>query len=171
MHRYGYPDCENLNAQTINFAVIAYGKLGSLELGYTSDLDMIFLYGDCPAGGETLGDRTVANETFFARLGQRLIHMITTRTPAGTLYEVDMRLRPSGKSGPLVANLTAFKRYQKEHAWVWEHQALVRARPVAGSQALREQFAAARREILCQQRDENELKAAVMEMRDRKSVG
>ncbi len=165
--RHGYPDCGHADVETIDFAVIAYGKLGSLELGYTSDLDMIFLYGDCPAGGTTSGKRTVPNETFFARLGQRLIHMITTRTPAGTLYEVDMRLRPSGKSGPLVASLNAFKRYQTEHAWVWEHQALVRARAVAGSRVVCEQFEIARKEILCQLRNEKELRIAVSEMRNK----
>lgn len=167
VRRYGYPECGQEDGEEIDFAAIAYGKLGSLELGYTSDLDMIFLYGDCPAGGETTGERTVPNETFFARLGQRMIHMITTRTPAGTLYEVDMRLRPSGKSGPLVASLAAFIRYQTEHAWVWEHQALVRARPVAGSKALCEQFQKARKEILCQQRNEKDLRIAVSEMRSK----
>ena len=167
VRRYGYPDCGKADSSAADFVVVAYGKLGSLEMGYASDLDMIFLYGDCPAGGETSGKRTVPNETFFARLGQRLIHMITTRTPAGTLYKVDMRLRPSGKSGPLVTSLTAFKRYQNEHAWVWEHQALVRARPIAGSQVLRGQFEVVRKEILCQRRHEGELKAAVVEMRDK----
>ncbi len=171
VRRYGYPDCGEEDAPAADFVVVAYGKLGSLEMGYASDLDMIFLYGDCPAGGETSGERTVPNETFFARLGQRLIHMITTRTPAGTLYKVDMRLRPSGKSGPLVTSLTAFKRYQNEHAWVWEHQALVRARSIAGSPDLCDQFELARKEILCRQRHEDELKAAVIQMRDKIQLG
>jgi glutamate-ammonia-ligase adenylyltransferase len=166
--RHGWPDCEQArNKSDLDFIVIAYGKLGSLELGYTSDLDMIFLCGDCDPGGNTDGGKSVPNETFFARLGQRVIHLLTTRTPTGTLYEVDMRLRPSGKSGPLVISLSAFKRYQKEHAWVWEHQALVRARPVAGSPAIQDQFQAVRREILCWQRDPIELAEAVKEMRDK----
>jgi glutamate-ammonia-ligase adenylyltransferase len=166
--RHGYPSCADRDRpDEIDFIVIGYGKLGSLELGYTSDLDMIFLYGDCPAGGSTDGEKSVANEVFFARLGQRLIHLITTRTPAGILYEVDMRLRPSGKSGPLVTSLPAFERYQKEHAWVWEHQALVRARPIAGSEILCARFNNLRREILCRQRDPQELAGAVVEMRDK----
>ena len=166
--RHGHPSCKNgKSTDEIDFIVIAYGKLGSLELGYTSDLDIIFLYGDCQPGGVTDGEKSIANETFFARLGQRLIHLITTRTPTGILYEVDMRLRPSGKSGPLVTNLSAFERYQNEHAWVWEHQALVRARPIAGPEALRTRFNELRREIICQQRDPQELAKEVVEMRDK----
>ena len=166
--RHGWPSCEQASSRSdLDFVVVAYGKLGSLELGYTSDLDMIFLYGNCEAGGNTDGEKQVPNETFFARLGQRLIHLITTRTPTGILYEVDMRLRPSGKSGPLVTSLAAFERYQNEHAWVWEHQALVRARAIAGSQTLQDQFQSVRREILCWQRDPDELAKAVVEMRDK----
>lgn len=166
--RHGWPACgEAKHGDDLDFVVIAYGKLGSLELGYTSDLDIIFLYGDCPPSESTDGAKSIANETFFARLGQRLIHLLTTRTPTGILYEVDMRLRPSGKSGPLVTSLAAFERYQKEHAWVWEHQALVRARPVAGKAALQAGFNTLRHKILCQQRDPDELAKAVIEMRDK----
>ncbi|UCH52299.1 MAG: bifunctional glutamine synthetase adenylyltransferase/deadenyltransferase, partial [Pseudomonadota bacterium] len=104
-------------------------------------------------------------EQFFARLGQRVIHLLTTRTPGGILYDVDMRLRPSGKSGPLVASLDAFGRYQRVDAWTWEHQALVRARPVAGDAALCAAFSAVRREVLCRERDAAKLKAEVAEMR------
>jgi glutamate-ammonia-ligase adenylyltransferase len=166
--RHGWPDCgETEHGDALDFVVIAYGKLGSLELGYTSDLDIIFLYGDCSPSASTDGEKSIANETFFARLGQRLIHLLTTRTPTGILYEVDMRLRPSGKSGPLVTSLEAFERYQNEHAWVWEHQALVRARPVAGKAALQAEFNTLRHNILCQQRDPAELAKAVVEMRDK----
>jgi glutamate-ammonia-ligase adenylyltransferase len=183
------------------FAVIAYGKLGSLELGYTSDLDMIFLHGagqepQCreahgrggktapafsalppsmavagaaagPNGGETEGPRVIANEQFFARLGQRLIHVLTARTSGGILYEVDTRLRPSGRSGLLVSHPAAFRDYQREHAWVWEHQALIRARPIAGDAELGCTFEEIRAEILCRERDPQVLRQEVRAMRTR----
>lgn len=148
------------------FAVIGYGKLGSHELGYASDLDMIFLY-DEAEGATTTGTRAIPNELYFARLGQRLIHILTARTPAGVLYEVDMRLRPSGKAGPLVTSLSAFRRYQSKDAWTWEHQAVVRARPVAGSAEVAATFEATRREILCRPRDPEQLRREVREMRGR----
>lgn len=151
------------------FAVIGYGKLGGRELGYASDLDMIFLY-DGSADGATDGPRSIANEQFYIRLGQRLIQLLTTRTPSGVLYEVDMRLRPSGQSGTLVTRLATFGDYQKQRAWTWEHQALVRARPVAGLVSLKDAFAAVRHEILCQSRDPAKLKQDVVEMRGRMAV-
>ena len=163
--KHGAPQCPGRETPP-GFAVIGYGKLGSHELGYGSDLDMIFLYEGCDEG-MTRGTRPLPNEAYFARLGQRLIHILTTRTPGGILYEVDMRLRPSGKSGPLVTSLTAFRDYQRDHAWTWEHQALVRARPVAGSPALAQQFAHVREEILCRPRDPAKLKTEVREMRDK----
>ena len=178
--RHGQPRClrsgsgtdrlrsRGCNGDTVGnpgFAVIAFGKLGGLELGYASDLDMIFLYEACGNGGVTDGERSIANEEFFARLGQRLIHILTARTPGGILYEVDMRLRPSGKAGPLVTSLTAFREYQRNHAWTWEHQALVRARPVAGKPELCREFSEVRREILCLARDPGRLKHEVLEMR------
>jgi glutamate-ammonia-ligase adenylyltransferase len=127
---------------------------------------MIFLYEGCEEGS-THGSRPLPNEAFFARVGQRLIHILTTRTPGGILYEVDMRLRPSGKSGPLVTSLAALSQYQRRHAWTWEHQALVRARPVAGSPALARDFAKVREEILCLPREPAKLKAEVREMREK----
>ncbi|MFL6655903.1 MAG: bifunctional [glutamate--ammonia ligase]-adenylyl-L-tyrosine phosphorylase/[glutamate--ammonia-ligase] adenylyltransferase [Sulfurifustis sp.] len=148
------------------FAVIGYGKLGSVELGYASDLDMIFLYEDVD-GAMTAGPRSIPNELFFARLGQRLINLLTTRTPAGILYQVDMRLRPSGNAGPLVTSLTAFKNYQQNRAWTWEHQALVRARPVAGPERLCGAFEEVRRAVLAQPRDDAQLRREVREMRGR----
>jgi glutamate-ammonia-ligase adenylyltransferase len=166
--KHGQPTCQT-GEEVANpgFAVIAYGKLGSLELGYTSDLDMIFLHGACAGEGVTDGPRPVANEVFFARLGQRLIHILTTRTPGGILYEVDMRLRPSGQSGPLVTNLPAFIDYQTGHAWTWEHQALVRSRAIAGDPALCRGFEEARRTLLCQARDPEKLRQDVLDMRAR----
>lgn len=163
--RHGAPHCPDKET-TPGFTVIGYGKLGSRELGYGSDLDMIFLYEGCEEGA-TRGPRPLPNEAYFARLGQRLIHILTTRTPGGILYEVDMRLRPSGKSGPLVTSLAAFCDYQRRHAWTWEHQALVRARPVAGNPELAREFAQVREEILCQSRDPVKLMADVRNMRDK----
>ena len=163
--RHGAPACPDRETSP-GFAVIGYGKLGSRELGYGSDLDMIFLYEGCEEGS-TRGSRPLPNEAFFARLGQRLIHILTTRTPGGILYEVDMRLRPSGKSGQLVTSLAAFGEYQRGHAWTWEHQALVRARPVAGSPALARDFAKVREEILCLPREPAKLKTEVREMREK----
>jgi len=163
--RHGAPGGD-AHCREPGFAVIGYGKLGSLELGYASDLDMIFLYEEVD-GGVTRGDRQIPNELFFARLGQRLIHLLTARTPAGILYEVDMRLRPSGNAGTLVTGLNAFQRYQKNQAWTWEHQALVRARPVAGKMELRAAFEQARRAVLCRARDDAALRRDVKEMRER----
>ena len=153
--------------RTPDFCVIAYGRLGSRELSYGSDLDMIFVYQSSGGADQTDGPQPIPDELFFARLGQRLIHILTARTPAGILYEVDMRLRPSGQSGTLVTQLAAFRDYQLNHAWTWEHQALVRARPVAGSPALAEAFAGVRREILCKSREPRALRAEVAAMRAR----
>ncbi len=169
VQRHGEPGCAESPAVP-GFAVIAYGKLGSLELGYGSDLDMIFLYEHCAGHGETRGPRMVPNEVFFSRLGQRLIHMLTTRTQAGLLYEVDMRLRPSGQAGPLVTTLNAFADYQRRHAWTWEQQALVRARAIVGEPRLQRAFETVRREILCMPRESMRLRAEVKEMREKMSV-
>jgi glutamate-ammonia-ligase adenylyltransferase len=162
--KHGRPTCAHGAVPQPGFAVIGYGKLGGCELGYASDLDMIFLYEDCPEG-TTDGVRPIPHEEFFARLGQRLIHYLTTRTSGGILYDVDMRLRPSGQSGPLVTSLAAFSEYQTRHAWTWEHQALVRARAVAGEPRLCREFARVRQELLCRKRDPVRLGREVVEMR------
>jgi len=147
-----------------DFAMIGYGKLGGIELGYGSDLDLVFLYqGDSQA--ETTGPRRIPASQFYIRLGQKIIHILTVPMLAGTLYEIDMRLRPSGNAGLLVSQLEAFARYQRQEAWTWEHQALVRARPVAGDEGLAEKFAHLRMEILCQPRDLERLRREVIEMR------
>jgi glutamate-ammonia-ligase adenylyltransferase len=166
--KHGRPTLEQ-GGETIHpgFTVIAYGKLGSLELGYTSDLDMIFLHGAEQEGGVTDGARPIANEVFFARLGQRLIHILTARTGGGILYEVDTRLRPSGRSGMLVTSPAAFREYQDSHAWVWEHQALIRARPIAGDADLARVFEEIRATTLCRQRDPENLRIEVVAMRER----
>jgi glutamate-ammonia-ligase adenylyltransferase len=144
--------------------VVGYGKLGGIELGHGSDLDLVFIH-DAPVGMATTGERAVDNGTFFTRLGQRMIHILTAHTSMGTLYEVDMRLRPSGNSGLLVSSLEAFRQYQEKDAWTWEHQALVRARVVAGDGELAQKFEALRHELLAKPRDEAALKNDVVEMR------
>jgi glutamate-ammonia-ligase adenylyltransferase len=146
--------------------VIAYGKLGGLELSYGSDLDLVFLY-DADPNGDTKGEKSIANAVFYGRLGQRLIHILTAFTPAGDLYEVDMRLRPSGESGLLVTHVDSFMEYQLKQAWTWEHQALVRARPVAGDAHVIERFHQMRKQVLRQPRERNKLRADVVEMRER----
>ncbi len=164
-NRHGRP--RGVLGDDIGFAVIGYGKMGGIELGYGSDLDLVFLHGSRDAGGMTDGERQVGNEVFFARLGQRLIHMLDTRTPSGILYEVDLRLRPDGASGLLVSSLDAFAHYQMESAWTWEHQALLRARPVAGDPAVRSRFRAIRLEVLARERDADQLRQDVCEMREK----
>ena len=164
--KHGAPSC-SLESVTCNrgFAVIAYGKLGGIELGYASDLDLVFLHaGD---SGETDGKSSIDNNQFFSRLGQRIIHMLTARTPAGNLYEVDMRLRPSGSSGVLVSHVDAFEQYQTEKAWTWEHQALVRSRPVGGDPVICERFQVIRRKVISQIREPEVLCREVAEMRER----
>jgi glutamate-ammonia-ligase adenylyltransferase len=167
MERYGEPACL-LGGDTVEqgFAVIAYGKLGGIELGYDSDLDMVFLH--AAADGQTKGvSRTIENAHFFARLGQRMVHILTTHTGAGFLYETDMRLRPSGGSGPLVSHIFGYRDYQMNKAWTWEHQALVRARAVCGNPHLIGIFNRIRHEVLAQPRRETALRKDVREMRDR----
>ncbi len=149
------------------FLAIGYGKLGGIELGYGSDLDLVFLHGNDDRNAVTDGPRPLAADLFYARLGQRMIHILTTRTPSSVLYEVDMRLRPNGESGLLVSSLAAFERYQHRDAWTWEHQALVRARAVAGDPALAEAFNRVRREVLCLRRDPARLAGEVVRMREK----
>jgi len=177
VERHGRPVCqldEQGEGQLCDkgFAIIGYGKLGGLELGYGSDLDMVFLHGSennnlMTLGDEAKGEKSIAVPVFFARLGQRIIHLLTSHTSAGILYEADMRLRPDGASGLLVTNLKSYREYQLKKAWLWEHQALVRARVVAGDPIIAEKFAVIRREILSQQRDRENLRQEVLDMRNR----
>lgn len=149
-----------------DFIVIGYGKLGGIELSYGSDLDLVFVHNSDP-NLYTDGEKQIANSVFFTRLGQKIIHILNTFTTSGQLYEVDMRLRPSGNSGLLVTSLSAFKAYQEKEAWTWEHQALVRARFVAGDVGLSKLFLDERAEILGRQRDQNTLLEEVREMREK----
>ncbi|MCH8544046.1 MAG: bifunctional [glutamate--ammonia ligase]-adenylyl-L-tyrosine phosphorylase/[glutamate--ammonia-ligase] adenylyltransferase [Alcanivorax sp.] len=164
--RHGRPHREDGQPCTPDFVVVGYGKLGGIELGHNSDLDLVFLH-DADSNGNTDGDKPVSNEQFFARLGQRIIHIITTRTMSGQLYEVDSRLRPSGSAGLLVSSMRAFEKYQRESAWTWEHQALVRARVVAGCQRARERFNGIRESVLCKPREVAELRSEVLAMREK----
>ncbi|MCF7990603.1 MAG: bifunctional [glutamate--ammonia ligase]-adenylyl-L-tyrosine phosphorylase/[glutamate--ammonia-ligase] adenylyltransferase [Thiohalocapsa sp.] len=147
------------------FAVLGYGKLGGIELGYNSDLDLVFIYDEAAAGKTTDGERAVVSEQFYVRLGQRLIHIMTTPTYSGVLYEVDVRLRPDGNKGMITRSLASFAQYQAGDAWTWEHQALVRARPVAGDAALGERFRAVRADILRREREPEQLRREVRDMR------
>jgi len=166
--RYGEPRCKHKGKQRpVAFAVIAYGKLGGLELGYGSDLDLVFLHDSTGTAQKTSGRKAVDNAVFLTRLGQRVIHMLETFTAAGTLYEIDMRLRPSGNSGMLVSSMEAFAEYQREDAWVWEHQALVRARPVAGDAKLGKAFGKIRAQVLKADGKLENLRAEVRDMRER----
>lgn len=148
------------------FCIIGLGKLGSAEMRFHSDLDLIFIH-DADANSATTGANPVPSSVFFARLGQRIIHYLTASTGAGLLYPIDMRLRPSGHAGPLVTSLTQFRDYQLHQAWTWEQQALTCARPIAGSAALQQAFEALRRSVLTQPRDPGQLRPAVAEMRQR----
>src|SRR6267142_2630420 len=139
------------------FAVISYGKLGGKELGYASDLDIIFLYDDA---------HEQAPET-YARLAQRFNHWLTARTPAGVLFDTDLRLRPSGAAGLLVSPIEAFARYQEHDAWVWEHQALSRARFSAGDPRVGEAFEAIRERVLKRKRDLPVLAQEILAMREK----
>ncbi|MBI3775398.1 MAG: bifunctional [glutamate--ammonia ligase]-adenylyl-L-tyrosine phosphorylase/[glutamate--ammonia-ligase] adenylyltransferase, partial [Gammaproteobacteria bacterium] len=149
------------------FAVVAYGKLGGLELGYGSDLDLVFLYTAADPEQPTPGSKPIASAVFFTRLAQRLVHIFTAHTPSGVLYEVDLRLRPSGASGLLVSSVEAYAEYQSSEAWTWEHQALVRARPVAGDAAVAQRFAAIRHEVLARPRALAQLRSEVRAMREK----
>lgn len=164
--KHGYPVSYGEAFHEPQLAIIGYGKSGGWELGYDSDLDLVFIH-DAQGNGSTDGTRSIDNLTFYTRLGQRLIHMITSFTAAGRLYEVDMRLRPSGNSGLLVSSLEAFKDYQQKEAWVWEHQALTRARGLAGDPALLNRFEECRKGIIATVRDRSVLRAEVIKMREK----
>jgi [glutamine synthetase] adenylyltransferase / [glutamine synthetase]-adenylyl-L-tyrosine phosphorylase len=164
--KYGTPSNIDGSPCAKNFIVVAYGKLGGIELSHSSDLDLVFIHAADP-NQTTDGATAIDNGTFFTRLGQRIIHIMTVQTVLGPLYEVDMRLRPSGNSGLLVSTLKAFANYQHKDAWTWEHQALVRARAIAGDCELAAAFEQVRREVLCQPRDQEKLRNDVREMRQK----
>ncbi len=148
-------------------AVVAMGKLGSREMTATSDLDLIFVYSTPTEGATSDGERPLAASQYFARLSQKFINALTAPTAAGRLFEVDMRLRPSGRAGPIATSAEAFARYQREQAWTWEHMALTRARVIAGPRPLRQEIEAAMRGVLTRPRDEKALLRDVADMRAR----
>lgn len=148
---------QNRHTDTPRFAIIAYGKLGGKELGYASDLDLIFLYEDDHAEAPML----------YTRLAQRFITWMTSPTSAGRLFDVDIALRPDGASGLMVSSLASFEKYQKTSAWTWEHQALTRARFCAGDERIGKQFEAIRNDILRQPRDAASLQHDVFSIRQK----
>jgi [glutamine synthetase] adenylyltransferase / [glutamine synthetase]-adenylyl-L-tyrosine phosphorylase len=152
-----WQDLKFKHQETPQFAVIGYGKLGSKELGYLSDLDIIFLYEDAhPEASE-----------IYARFAQRINNWFNSLTNAGLLYETDLQLRPDGNSGLLVSSVEAFQEYQLHKAWVWEHQAMTRARFVAGNPQVGQQFEQIRDQLICHSRDNESLKQAVLQMREK----
>ena len=166
--RHGVPRCiVDGGEREAGFGIIAYGKLGGLELSYGSDLDIVFLHDSCGADQVTDGDKPLDNSLFFGRLVRRLVHFLTTQTGTGQLYEVDTRLRPEGGKGLLVTSTEAFERYQEENAWTWEHQALLRARAVAGSVAVAAEFDRIRRDTLTERVRRDRLRDDVIAMRQR----
>lgn len=164
--KHGQPTSETHANGRPDFIIVAYGKLGGLELGYQSDLDIIFLH-DAIEDQMTDGNNPIHNSDFFVKLAKKIIHYLTAQTASGRLYEVDMRLRPSGDAGLLVTSFERFKNYQANDAWIWEHQALIRARPVTGSQTLTNSFNQFRKEILTRQRSIPHLKQEIIKMRQK----
>lgn len=158
------PNCRH---SADGFAVLGFGKLGGIELGYGSDLDLVFLY-DCQDGNAlTDGNKPISCTQFYGRLGQRVRHILDTKMLSGILYEVDMRLRPNGDSGLLVAHIHGYEEYLKNQAWTWEHQALVRGRFIAGDTRLKTNYEAIRQRILSLPRDVDVLKTEVRDMREK----
>ena len=166
LEKYGRPPGGADFTET-GFAVIAYGKLGGYELGYGSDLDLVFLHAG--SRGYTEGGRLSAidNHQFYVRLGQRVIHFLTSMTSTGKLYEADMRLRPSGNAGVLVSQIDAFEAYQRDEAWTWEHQALIKARFISGDEKVGGRFEQIRQQVLTMWRSGAELRGQVRDMRER----
>ena len=160
--RYGVPS--HLEGNEKGFAVIGYGKLGGYELGYGSDLDLVFLH-NAPRGISTDGKKSLEAQQFYIKLAQRIMHLLNTKTLFGQLYETDLRLRPSGNAGLLCCHVDGFEKYQTEEAWTWEHQALVRARAICGDVELLEDFNRVRSTILTQKRDKQALATDVCKMR------
>lgn len=167
--RHGEPRYvdEQGRTRTASMIVVAYGKLGGLELGYGSDLDLVFLHDSSGDQQRTDGPQPLENSMFFQRLGQRLVHLLTVHTSSGRLYEVDTRLRPGGNRGLLVQSLASFREYEFQDAWTWEHQSLLRARAIAGDPQLCGEFEGARIDVLRKAVKREGLQAEVRKMRER----
>ena len=166
--RHGEP-CYVVDGVThkAGLGIVGYGKLGGLELSYGSDLDIVFLHDSHGESRMTDGDKPLDNTMFFARLIRRLVLFLTTQTGSGQLYEIDTRLRPDGQKGLLVTSTDAFERYQEDNAWTWEHQALLRARAVAGSEVVAREFERIRRDTLTERVKRDALREDVVSMRQR----
>jgi glutamate-ammonia-ligase adenylyltransferase len=164
--QYGVPHhVVNGQRRVVRICAVGYGKLGGNELGYASDLDLVFLHDSGAEGAETDAARPVDNQVFFIRYAQRVVHLLTMHSAAGRLYEVDQRLRPSGKGGMLITRIGAFADYQEKEAWTWEHQALLHARSVAGDAGLRREFEELRLAILMKYVRREQLRTEVRDMR------
>ncbi|MDX1391585.1 MAG: bifunctional glutamine synthetase adenylyltransferase/deadenyltransferase, partial [Rheinheimera sp.] len=161
---YGLP--ANASDDNKGLAVLAYGKLGGLELGYGSDLDLVFVH-NCDSQGATSGERAIDSKQFYLKLVQRVLHLCTTRTNSGVLYDIDTRLRPSGNAGLLAIHIDTYGQYLLQEAWTWEHQALVRARAIYGNTALQQRFAGIRQQVLTLARDGATLRDDVRQMREK----
>jgi glutamate-ammonia-ligase adenylyltransferase len=165
---HGEPRCLDAEGpRAAHVAIVGYGKLGGMELGYGSDLDLVFLHDSAGEQQQTAGPKTVDNEVFFLRLAQRLVHLLTVHTAAGRLYEVDVRLRPSGKGGLAFTQIRAFEDYQRKEAWTWEHQALLHSRWVAGDAKLGAEFGRIRCEVLMNAVRRQTLREDIVAMRER----
>lgn len=163
--KYGLP--AGLTAEDAKaFAVLAYGKLGGLELGYGSDLDLVFVH-QCDNLAPTQGDKAIDSRQFYIKLVQRIVHMFTTRTPSGVLYDIDTRLRPAGNAGLLAVHIDTYADYLEKEAWTWEHQALVRSRLVYGDDKIAQRFNQIRNDILAKPRDLALLRTEVADMRQK----
>ncbi|WP_201607455.1 bifunctional [glutamate--ammonia ligase]-adenylyl-L-tyrosine phosphorylase/[glutamate--ammonia-ligase] adenylyltransferase [Psychrobacter immobilis] len=167
VNRYGYPigqDGDPVTEADCGFAIIGYGKLGGLELSYSSDLDLVFLH-KIKEQGMTTGEKSVSGMKFAARLVQKLMNYLNTQTRDGRAYEIDMRLRPSGNAGMMVVSCHAFETYQMDKAWSWEHQALVRARAICGDRRVTARFCDIRRDVLSLPRTLDQVRSEVTSMR------
>ena len=167
--KHGYPldsEGQRCGLEHNAFAIIGYGKVGGIELGYGSDLDVVFIH-NMDEQADTDGIKPISGFEFAMRVARKFVSLMTTQTLDGRVYDVDTRLRPSGDAGLLVTSLRAFEQYQLKSAWLWEHQALVRARSIAGEQCLRDKFEVLRCKILTQPRDEAYVRSEVLKMRQK----
>ncbi|BFM34589.1 bifunctional [glutamate--ammonia ligase]-adenylyl-L-tyrosine phosphorylase/[glutamate--ammonia-ligase] adenylyltransferase [Acinetobacter towneri] len=167
--KHGYPldsEGQRCGLEHNAFAIIGYGKVGGIELGYGSDLDVVFIH-NMDEQADTDGIKPISGFEFAMRVARKFVSLMTTQTLDGRVYDVDTRLRPSGDAGLLVTSLRAFEQYQLKSAWLWEHQALVRARSIAGEQCLRDKFEVLRCQILTQPRDEAYVRSEVLNMRQK----
>ncbi|PID77747.1 MAG: bifunctional [glutamate--ammonia ligase]-adenylyl-L-tyrosine phosphorylase/[glutamate--ammonia-ligase] adenylyltransferase [Deltaproteobacteria bacterium] len=166
VEKFGYPgDKDGLHALTPDIAVIAYGKLGGIELGYGSDLDLVFVHGD--ADGLVSGEKNISCSQFYSRLARKILSYLSSHTDAGKMYDIDLRLRPGGSSGVIILSLSSFYKYFSKKAWTFEYQAFVKARIVYGETGLEESFNNKRKILLSLKRDKKTFGREVSEMREK----